>query len=272
MMTQTDIYHWSEVDKSPLAEDFVNYLDMVTALKGTQERKHESYQVMGAKEGGSYLDLGCGTGDDAIELAKIAGPSGRVVGVDNSAVMISEAQQKAQKAGVDVEFYQGSGEALEFADNSFDACRADRVFQHLPDRKVVLAEMIRVTRSGGRVLINDPDYGGRMVDGYNRELTDKILTFMNNRVRNPWAGRQNYRLLKEAGLLEVASSPRLSASTNFERAKRLGRFPDAARIMQEQGVLTEEEANTWIADMERSAEAGYFFCVVASFMVCGVKP
>ncbi|UTW46407.1 methyltransferase domain-containing protein [bacterium SCSIO 12696] len=271
-MTQTDLYHWSEVDRSPMAQEFVEYLDTVTAMKGTQQRKRESYEVMGAREGGSYLDLGCGTGDDAIELAKIAGPSGRVVGVDNSAVMIAEAQQKAQQAGVHVEFIQGSGEALEFPDNSFDGCRADRVFQHLPDRKAVLAEMIRVTRPGGKILINDPDYGGRMIDGSDRKLTEKILTFMNSRVRNPWAGRQNYRLFKEAGLKDVISSPRLSASTNFERAKKVGRFPDAALIMQEQGLLTEEEANTWIADMERSAEAGHFFCVVASFMVCGVKP
>ncbi|MCV6604971.1 MAG: methyltransferase domain-containing protein, partial [Porticoccaceae bacterium] len=234
--------------------------------------KRKSYDVMGAKEGGVYLDLGCGTGDDAIALAEIAGSSGRVVGVDNSALMIAEADKKAEQAGVEVEFYQSSGDALEFEDGTFDACRADRVFQHLPDREKVLEEMIRVTRPGGKILLNDPDYGGRMVDGYDRELTNRILTYVNDRVRNPWAGRQHYRLMKQAGLVDLVVHPRISASSDFEQAKRLNRLADTAEMMKKEGVLTADEASTWLADLEKAAEAGHFFCTVTSFMVCGVKP
>ena len=95
-------------------------------------------------------------------------PSGRVVGVDNSQIMINEAQKRSTSLGLPVEFRRGDVTGLPFDNGVFDATRADRVFQHLADPEKALHEMIRVTRPGGTVGVLDPDWETLVVDSPNK--------------------------------------------------------------------------------------------------------
>lgn len=125
---------WSDVDRSPAASQFVQYLDIVTGLSSSQEYKRRTYALLQAGPGHRILDVGCGTGDDVRASAAIVGPSGHVTGVDSSTVMIAEAQQRSGALGLRVEFRVGDAHALDFPDNIFDGARADRTLQHLADR------------------------------------------------------------------------------------------------------------------------------------------
>ena len=58
----------------------------------------------------------------------------------------------------------GDATSLPFPDDFFDGCWADRTFQHLADPHKALAELARVTRSGGRIVVVDPDYDTQVVD------------------------------------------------------------------------------------------------------------
>jgi SAM-dependent methyltransferase len=108
--------------------------------------------VAGAAEA---LDVGCGIG---VEPARIASTtSARVVGLDLSDRMLAWADRRARGAGVRdrVELVQGNVLALPFADDRFDAVLCESVLAFVEDKELAIAEMVRVTRPGGWVGLNE---------------------------------------------------------------------------------------------------------------------
>ena len=103
--------------------------------------------------GGRAIDVCCGTGDFAFELARLAGPAGRVVGVDFSAPMIELARRKAEKRAIEqVEFVVGNACSLSFADESFDCATVGFGLRNVADVGAALSEMARLTKPGGKVV------------------------------------------------------------------------------------------------------------------------
>ena len=71
--------------------------------------------------GQHVLDVGCGTGDDARDMAAIVGPGGKVVGLDNSQAMVDEAKRRAAGLSLPLEFHVGDAMHMTCAAGSFDA-------------------------------------------------------------------------------------------------------------------------------------------------------
>ena len=105
------------------------------------------------------LDLGCGTGDLAIEFARRADAGVEVFGLDYSAPMLERARRKAKRAGCEdrITFVHGTADAMPFPDHHFDAVGISFAFRNLtyrnPLRDPHLAEVLRVLRPGGRYVI-----------------------------------------------------------------------------------------------------------------------
>ncbi len=106
--------------------------------------------------GDSVLDVGCGTGEVTIP-AKVRTGTGKVYGIDPAPEMIAVARSKAERIGLEIDFRIGVIEALPFPDNSLDVVTSSLMMHHLPDDLKVhgLAEIYRVLKPGGRVLIFD---------------------------------------------------------------------------------------------------------------------
>jgi ubiquinone/menaquinone biosynthesis C-methylase UbiE len=112
--------------------------------------------LTGARPGDCVLDVGCSGGYLARKLADAVGPAGRVVGVDPSKTAIAYAQRHA---GPGMSFTTGAAQDLPLLDSSFDAVTCTLAMHHVPARKRAdaFAEMYRVTRPGGRLLVADFD-------------------------------------------------------------------------------------------------------------------
>jgi demethylmenaquinone methyltransferase / 2-methoxy-6-polyprenyl-1,4-benzoquinol methylase len=93
--------------------------------------------------------VACGTGDLALELARRVGPAGRVVGSDFSEPMLEQARRKSPA----VEWQWANALALPYADGHFDAATVGFGARNFSDLDRGLAEMVRVVRSGGRVVV-----------------------------------------------------------------------------------------------------------------------
>jgi demethylmenaquinone methyltransferase/2-methoxy-6-polyprenyl-1,4-benzoquinol methylase len=103
--------------------------------------------------GSDALDICCGTGDLALELRRRIGPDGRVVGSDFSEPMLDLARRKSGEEGLPVEFGWADALDLPYGDASFDAVTIGFGARNLADLDRGLAEMARVLRPGGRLVI-----------------------------------------------------------------------------------------------------------------------
>jgi demethylmenaquinone methyltransferase/2-methoxy-6-polyprenyl-1,4-benzoquinol methylase len=103
----------------------------------------------GAKPGEAVLDCATGTGDLAIAFRKAVGPTGRVVGADFTPEMIDLARAKA----TDIEFDLADVTNLPYDDASFDISSISFGIRNVADPRRGLAELARVVRSGGRVMV-----------------------------------------------------------------------------------------------------------------------
>jgi len=97
-------------------------------------------------EGAELLDVGCGGGLSAEELAR---QGCRVTGIDPSPGSIATAREHAAESDLEIDYAVGAGEELPFADASFDVVSCCDVLEHVDDVAAVLAEAARVLRPGG---------------------------------------------------------------------------------------------------------------------------
>lgn len=103
----------------------------------------------GLRAGGSALDVACGSGKLTVELAKLAGPEGRVIGLDFSAQMLEVARHDHPG----LEFIEGDALNLPFDDSSFDASTIAFGLRNLADPVRGMREMLRVLKPGGRAVV-----------------------------------------------------------------------------------------------------------------------
>lgn len=261
------------VDHTTDPDFFVRYLDIASAQESIQAFKRRSFELLDVKPGSQLLDVGCGTGDDVRTLAQLVGRTGRVVGVDHSATMIAEARKRAESLNLPVEYQVGDAQHLAFADNTFDGCRAERVFMHVENPQQTLAEMIRVTRSGGRIVALDPDFETLVIDAADRRLTRRIVNFVCDRVaRNGWIGRQRPALFRAAQLTDIALAADTWIQTDYPLFLQFLRFREYTERAQAAGVVSAAEAASWLEELEKTDREGCFFAAMTFFFVCGRKP
>ena len=107
--------------------------------------------------GDQVLDVGCGTGALAMEVQRRVGSAGRVVGIDPGEEQIARARAKAARHHLPIAFQIGVIEQLAFPDQTFDVVLSTLMMHHLPAslKAQGLAEIVRVLKPGGRVVIAD---------------------------------------------------------------------------------------------------------------------
>ena len=117
------------------------------------EWRRRAADLANLSPGDRALDVATGTGDLALELTTRVAPGGEVVGVDFSEKMLELARAKAGPRGAHVRFESGNALSLGYADGEFDASTVGFGARNFSDLDRGLAEMARVVRPGGRVVV-----------------------------------------------------------------------------------------------------------------------
>lgn len=189
---------------------------MNTAMTAGQHRRWRARAADLARvgPGDRVLDVATGTGDLAIELARRVSPDGEVVGSDFSEEMLTRARSKAPA----LRFEWGDALALPYADGSFAAATVGFGARNLSDLERGLAEMTRVVRAGGRVVvleITSPTrapmaqfyrlWFDRVVPALGRVAGDPdAYTYLPSSVRRFPAPRELAAALEHVGLVEIS--------------------------------------------------------------------
>jgi arsenite methyltransferase len=132
-------------------------------LEPLPERALESFAGVGfpfaadvIREGDQVLDVGSGSGTDALICARLVGPGGRVYALDMTPDMRAKLEATAAAAGfANVQVLEGEAESIPLADASVDVVTTNGVLNLVPDKARALAEIFRVLKPGGRLQIAD---------------------------------------------------------------------------------------------------------------------
>jgi ubiquinone/menaquinone biosynthesis C-methylase UbiE len=267
-MSDTSLSEFGKIDRTGDPGAFVRFLDAACAHESFQAYKQHLLTCLNLGPGSQVLDIGCGTGDDVRDMASVVAPGGVCVGVDNSRAMIDEARRRAG-ANSGIEFHVAEASALPFADSKFDASRADRSLMHVPEPRRALAEMIRVTRPGGRVVVFEVDFGTVVIDTDERELAGKIIRTWSDSLRDSWLGRRFPALFADQGLQEIRVVPHVLVLTPALALPIIG-SATVARAVQASEV-TRAEADRWLRHLDDLQQRGRFFAALTGFLVAGTR-
>lgn len=265
-MTASDLTDFRDVDERGAAVSLTRYL--AAAAQQVAELKRATYELLEARDGQHLLELGCGTGEDALALSQRVAPHGRVLGVDLSAGFIDVASQSAVASGLPVEFCVGDGANLDLRDDTFDGARVERTLQHVEDPSACLAELGRVVRPGGVVVAVEPDWGTIVIDCSNRSLARRATRRLaDETIRHGWIGRQLPRLLREAGFDVTDVRPMTATFTSLELADYLLDLRAALEIKDAQGDGWQAETDALMDELRERSDRGQFFAAITAFAV-----
>jgi ubiquinone/menaquinone biosynthesis C-methylase UbiE len=261
---------FQSVDHGSDFEVFSKCLTLIDSLPFFAECKRESYEVVGAAPGRRILEVGCGLGDDAASLARLVAPGGSVVGIDGSESMITAARDRHRDID-GLSFEVADAADLPFDNESFDACRIDRVLQHIADPAPVILEMVRVIRPGGVLVAFDNDWETLTVDSANHALTRTILNAWCDRFPSGWIGRRLVPLFLQAGLRRVVTRPKTLVLHELGVADRIFSFSSTAQRLGEAGIITRGDADGWTELLQAADAEGRFFTSYTGFLVSGIR-
>ncbi len=133
------------------------FIDTFMFRGQVRELRQRTATLARMQPGDAVLDVGCGTGTLAMEVARRVGTAGRVAGVDPGTEQIALARAKAARRHVPIEFQIGVIEQIPFPDQTFDVVLSTLMMHHLPAglKRQGLAEIARVLKPGGRLVIAD---------------------------------------------------------------------------------------------------------------------
>ena len=220
---------------------------------------------VGLQPGQEVLEVGCGAGTAARWLARYTEKQNPIVGADVNGYLLREAASLADGEGLGgvIDWQSGDGEALPFADSRFDAALAFTVMEE-GDADRMLAECVRVTRSGGKVavIVRALDMPWWVNLPLRPELKHKVQTGYGDVVQGGCADASLYSRMAAAGLGLVAMLPQWATYASGERLQQ-----QQERMAER---LTLEEAREWRCAI--AAAGSRFFISQPFHSAVGVKP
>lgn len=252
------------VDASAEADSYVGYLDTIGGIPGAEMARQALLASLGPQPGQSWLDVGCGIGDDAILLATMVSPGGSVVAVDASARMIDEFRKRLPP-GVPIETQVADVHALPFSPDTFDGVLANRLLQHLPNPSAAVREMVRVSRHGATIAIAEPDWDTFAVEPSGGRAGRAIVSLRSAGVANPQVGRDLGSLLSahgagDVGVIALDWSVRDYAVANF-----VFRLEETAERAAAARAVSPDAAAGWVAALRSAANDARFAARVTLF-------
>ncbi len=264
---------FSNVDQQQDNSFFFQVLEAQEKQPGIMATRAAALRMLDPQRGWRVLDAGTGLGTAAREIAQRVVPGGTVVALDFSEKMLEVAAAKALEAGIPLELAHGDVSAMQFEDDTFDAARSERVLQHVAAPETALAEMIRVVRPGGRVVVADTDWDSLAIDLPNVELAGRLRTASLKRFASPTVGRRLYGMFKRAGLhnVNVEAIPTLILEATFPGTD-VRPLELTVKHAVEDGGITAEEGQQLLEQSRRSEADGTTFATLIMYSVVGTKP
>jgi len=234
------------------------------------QREH-FLRALGPRLGERVLDVGSGPGLLAAAIAETVGPSGRVCGVDVSDPLLAAARaQSARWPWVDLRHADAT--QLPFTDREFDAVVSTQVLEYVRDVDRALAEMHRVVRPGGRVLILDTDWDSIVWLSSSRERMDRVLAAWEQHAADCHLPRTLARRLSRVGFQVESQQVVPLFNPGYDPNSYSGHLIDFIAAFVVTRGIDKDEADRWARDLRQYGERGDYFFSLNRYLFVARKP
>ena len=165
-------------------------------------QRRRMLECLDLQPGETVLDIGCGNGFFARDIAAIIGPSGKVFGTDGSSAMVNMARDICP----DGEFRACDATEQPFDDGMFDAVTATQVLCYVSDPENAIREMYRLLRPGGRLVIMDTDWQSVVWNAADGDLMRRAIALVTSDYENAHVPRTLSSDLNAGGFAEIERS------------------------------------------------------------------
>jgi ubiquinone/menaquinone biosynthesis C-methylase UbiE len=231
----------------------------------------EVLKALQLRAGERVLDVGVGPGLLAYDMAEAVGRDGHVCGIDISEDMLAMSRNRCANQPW-TEYQRADATNLPYPDEDFDAAVSAQVYEYVANIPAALAELYRVMRPGGRVVIIDTDYGSLVINTGDEARMNRVLSawdehFVHARLPRILSGH-----LRDAGFVTVQRdvipmfNPEYHDNTYAKRAVGI----IASFAIGRRGV-SQEESDAWLAEFTELGKQGKFFFSLNRYLFVAAK-
>lgn len=231
-------------------------------LPGTSDlvrRRVFVLDALAARPGEAVLEVGCGGGSLLPGFAACVAPGGRVVGIDQSADQIAAAAMLCDGIGI-IETAVQDLRRLPYDDATFDAVVAVQVIEYVDQAAEALAELRRVTKAHGRLLVLATNFDTAFWSCGAPELTHRVMQAWRTHAPHPNLPAELRPLLDCAGFRIIGQSAVTILNPSYHEdafsywASRLYVAYAVGR-----GLIAPADGEAWLKALEDAQRAGRFF-------------
>lgn len=255
-----------------LDEDGIRRLEAIYLTPEMAAQRREVLRRLDLQAGEHVLDIGCGPGFLAADMAARVGPAGQVRGIDFSEPMLDMARRRCRELEW-ASFLGAFASELPYVNERFDVAVAVQVYGYLHDLDHAVAELYRVLRPGGRALILDTDWDSLVWQAADRGRMQRVLAAWGQHQAHPDLPRLLTPLLRRAGfeILDRAVFPLFNPDYR-EDAYSHGLMEAILDFVPGLEGLDEAEVHAWAAEQRTLGERGGFFFSLNRYLFLVRRP
>jgi SAM-dependent methyltransferase len=260
------------VDESGAIEACTRCLDVIAAIPFFSRVKEDSCRIIADAGPGRVLDAGCGSGTDLVTLANMLPDGCEILGVDASGVLLARARERtASPGGRGTSLVKGDLRSLPFHSGTVDACRIDRVLQHISMPVHAVRELARVLAPGGLLVAFDNDWETFRIQLDDPGLAGRICRSWRDSFAAGRVGRDLGEIFTQCGVTGIGAEPRTLVLSDLQDAEQVFDIPHLLDRMVQSSELTVPEAAAVREDLARRAASGTFSAGYTGYLVWGTR-
>lgn len=265
---------WTQLDDPEAVAAAAQRLDQFARIPSEQAAWERIIELLAPQQGDDILDVGAGSGDISVRLARRVAPHGTLTAIDLSPGLLEHARERAREAGLDfcLGVKAADARALPCADNSFDRALCHWVLLHLDDPAAVLSELQRVVCPGGWIVCVEVDWATMTVEPGNPGITQEVVAANVARQVDGRMGNKLAPLVREHGFDEVTVVPIEDVETTPDSAGSWLDFLTTRIAVAEEAGVSSQALAQWWQEISDAARQGRYAFSLTQFAVAARVP
>jgi ubiquinone/menaquinone biosynthesis C-methylase UbiE len=260
-----------DVDRSGDTTACTRCLDLLADIPFFHAVKEESFRIIAGTGPERVLDAGCGAGNDLCALAPILPPTSWIAGLDASAALLSTAAERTFLHRDRRFLLRGDLTHIPCRSGVFDACRIDRVLQHVPDPEQVIRELARILAPGGTLVAFDNDWDTLSIGTSDTDVSARLTRFWSDSFASGRIGKDLAGIFHRTGIADIHAEQKTLTLTDLALAENVFDIPALLGRMKDAGILSDGEIAAIKTDLEHRENEGTFTSGYTAYLVWGTK-